>query len=76
MFNLRQYGTAQKSALAKTVHPEDLQPNEAANSRRRQSLPPTITSTTAPIRGTRHGRGHAIRGKSGMSAYQRGGSSF
>ncbi|KAF9451169.1 hypothetical protein P691DRAFT_773365 [Macrolepiota fuliginosa MF-IS2] len=44
MFNPRQYGTTQASAIAKRVHQEDLQPNESANSRR-QTLPPKIAPT-------------------------------
>lgn len=59
MFNLRQYGTAQTSAITKTLHQEDLQPNESANNNRRQLLPPRV-APTAPM-GARRSNGRKGR---------------
>ncbi|XP_006462238.1 hypothetical protein AGABI2DRAFT_179080 [Agaricus bisporus var. bisporus H97] len=78
MFNPRQYGIAQGSLIAKSIHQEDLQCNESSVNNRRKPLPPKVASANAFGRGRgrggrgvgRGGRGFATRG---MNSHRGGG---
>lgn len=78
MFNPRQYGIAQGSLIAKSIHQEDLQCNESSVNNRRKPLPPKVASVNAFGRGRgrggrgvgRGGRGFATRG---MNSHRGGG---